>query len=307
MKDKAVASAPAPAEPGTFAQNPPPSAATAASRQQYEELDGDIVEYAPTFTSPATSESELASLPFSKRARAGFEQKEQPKSDFSLRRLSTPPLTSPLYEPIDHSRASLPTFPNMGLLSKTCQALQRRCMVTGDQTSYNEHSRLTSPSAVSLSRPEEPIPLALLSYSSSASCQIQISPNPCLHFTLAFSPEQQTLAVTVLGLTGMPHRLEDVSVLGSLPPVYPCPMQASAQSSLSPETHSLLLLLKVSSVKKCVLRIAEYTREVPSARGTTLGKLEVKCGGRDWREKHLFHLSRELNTSKWKIKKVSVD
>ncbi|XP_068580275.1 uncharacterized protein syt18b [Cebidichthys violaceus] len=307
VKDKhPVTSATAPAEPVTFAQNLPPSAVTTASMQQYEDLDVDIVEYPSTFTSPAPSEREFASLPFSKRARAASEQKEQPKSYFSLRRLSTPPPTSPLYKPIDHSHASLPTFPKLGLLSKTCKALQRRCMVMGDKICYDEHSRLTGPRAVSPSMPEEPIPLALLSYGSSASCQMPISRKPCLHFTMAFSPKQQTLAVTVLNLTGMLHRLEDLSVLGSLPPLYPCPIQASAQSSLSPETPSLVLLLKVSSVKelqKCVLRIAVYTRDTPCARGTTLGELEAECEGRDWRPEHPFHLTKELNTNKGKLKK----
>lgn len=311
VKDKdPVMSAPAPAEPVTFALSPPPSAATTASRQQYHELDGDIVEYPSTFTSPAPSEGEFTSLSFSKRARAASEQKEQPKSYFSLRRLSTPPLTSPLYKPIDPSHASLPTFPRLGMLSKTCKALQRRCMLTGDKISYNEHSRLTSPSAVSPSMPEEPIPLAPLSYGSSASCQQPIPLKPCLHFTMAFSPEQQTLAVTVLSLTGTPHKLENVSVLGSLPPLYPCPIQASAQSSLRPETHSLVLVLKVSSVKelqKCVLRIAVSTQESPSMRGTTLGELEAECGGKDWGAEHPFHITKELNPNKWKLKKVSVD
>lgn len=307
VKDKdPVTSAPAHAEPVTFAQSPPPSAATT---QQYEGLDGDILEYPSTFTSPAPSEGEFTSLPFSNRPKAASERKEQPKSYFSLRRLSTPPLTSPLYKPIDSSHASLPTFPKLGLLSKTCKALQRRCTVTGGTISYNEHSRLTSPCAVSPSMPEEPIPLVPLSYGSNASCQQSISPKPCLHFTMAFSPEQQTLAVTVLSLTGTPHRLEDVSVLGSLPPLYPCPIQASAQSSLSPETHSLVLLLKVSSVKKlqrCVLRLALYARDPPSLRGTALGELEVECGGRDWRAEHPLRFTKELNPSKWKLRKVVV-
>ena len=124
---------------------------------------------------------------------------------------------------------------------------------------------------------------------------------------MAFSPEQQTLAVTVLSLTGTPYRLEDVSVLGSLPPLYPCPIQASVQSGLGPETHILVLLLKVSSVKelqKCVLRIAVYTREAPSMRGTTLGELEAECGGREWRAEQPVHFTIELNPNKWKLKKV---
>lgn len=306
VKDKdAMTSVPAPAEPLTFVQSPPPS----LPRQQYEELDGDIVEYPSTFTSPAPSVSELSSLPFSKPARAASEQTHQPKSYFSLRRLNTTPQTAPLHKAIDPSHASLPAFPKLGQLSKKCKTLQRRCMVTGDKISYNEHSRLTGPSAVSPSMPEERIPLAQLSYGSSASCQQPISPNPCLNFTMAFSPDQQTLAVTVLCLTGTPHRLQDVSVLGSLPPLYPCPIQASAQSSLSPETHSLVLLLKVSSVNelmRCVLRIAIYTREPPSMRGTTLAELEAECGGRDWGSEQQFHFTKELDLNKWRTKKVLV-
>ncbi|TKS73600.1 Synaptotagmin-4 Synaptotagmin IV [Collichthys lucidus] len=247
-KDKdPAAPAAAPAEPVSVAQHPPLSS---GSRQQYEELDGDILEYPSTFTSPVPSEGEFTSPPSSNRATAASEQKEQPKSYFSLRRLSTPPLTSPLYKPIDPSHASLPVFPKLGMLSKTCKALQRRCTVTGGSIYSNEHSRLTSPSAAYPIMPEEPIPLGPLSYGTSASCQQPVSPKPCLHFTMAFSPEQQTLAVTILGLTETLHTLEDVSVLGSLLPLYPCPIQASAQSTLSPETHSLVLLLKDAAMCK---------------------------------------------------------
>ncbi|XP_069018435.1 synaptotagmin-11-like [Embiotoca jacksoni] len=302
----APAPAPAPAEPVTFAQAPPPSASTTASRQQYEELDGDILEYPSTFTSPAPSEGEFSSLPFFKRDQTDSEVKHQPKSYYSLRRLSTPLLTSPLYKPIDPSHSSLPSFPKLGLLTKTCKALQRRGTMTGDRIPYNEHSRLPIRSAVSPSINENPIPLATLSYGSSASSKKPISPKPCLHFTMAFSPEQQTLAVTVLNLTGGPHRLEDVSVLGSLPPLYPCPMQASFQNSFSPEAHSLVLLLKVSSVKelqKCLLRISVYAREPQSLRGTALGELEAECAGRDWITENLFHFTKELHPSRWKIKK----
>lgn len=293
-----VTSASAASDPVTFPQAPPPppSAATTVSGQQYEELDGDVLDYPSTFASPVPSEKDFISPTLSRGAPAASERKEQqPRSYFSLRRLSTPPLTSPLYKPIDPVRVSLPTFPRLGLLSKTCRALQRRCTVTGDSISYGEHSRLTTCPFV----PEEPIPLAPLGYGSSVSCQQPMSPKPCLHFTVAFSPEEQSLAVTILSLTGAPHRLEDVSVLGSLPPLYPCPIT----------TSSPVLLLKVGSVEelqRCVLRIAAYTKEPRSLRGTALGELEVECGGRDWGAEHLFYFSKELNPNKWMLKKVSV-
>ncbi|XP_029991932.1 uncharacterized protein syt18b isoform X2 [Sphaeramia orbicularis] len=299
-----VASAPSPAEPVTCAQSPPPSAATTTSRHQYEELDGDVLDYPSTFSSPAVSEGEFTSLSISNRACTTSQWKEQQKSCFSLRRLSTPQVSSANYKPIDPSHVSLPIFPRLGLLAKTCRAIQRRCTVSGDSISYNEHSRLTSPSAVFPSMPEEPIPLVPLNYGSSSSHQ-PVSPKPCLHFTMAFSTEQKTLAVTILSITGTNHKLEEVSVLGSLPPLYPCPTQASICSHLSPKTPSLELLLKVSSVKelqKCVLRIAVYTREQPSLRGTTLGELEAECGERDWKTNHLFYFTKELNQTKWKQK-----
>lgn len=274
--------------------------------QQYEELDGEVLDYPSTFASPAPSERDLISPTVSCRAPLASEQKEQqPRSYFSLRRLSTPQLTSPLYKPIDPVRVSLPTFPRLGLLSKTCRALQRRCTVTGDSISYSEHSRLTTCPVV----PEEPIPLAPLGYGSSISCQQPISPKPCLHFTVAFSLEEQSLAVTILSLTGTPHRLEDVSVLGSLPPLYPCPITTSRQSGRGLNaTSSPVLLLRVGSVEelqRCVLRIAAYTKEPPSLRGTALGEVEVQCGGRDWGAEHLFYLSKDLNPNKWMLKKVA--
>lgn len=295
----------APAEPVTLSQTLPPSTATSVSRQQYEELDGDMLEYPSTFTSPAPSEGDFIPQPFSNLAPAASVRKEQPKSYFSLRRLSTP-LTSPLYKPIDPIHASLPIFPKLGLLSKTRKALQRRCTVASN-ISYNEHSRLTSPSAVCPFMPEEQIPLAPLNYGSSITCQQQISPKPCLHFIMAFSPEQQTLAITFSSLTGTLHRLEDVSVLGSLPPLHPCPTQTSAQRG--PQAHSQVLLLKVSSVEelqRCVLRIAVYTQEPPSLRGTALGELEAECGGRDWRAEHPFFFSKELKQNKSKLNEVVV-
>ncbi|XP_047451396.1 uncharacterized protein syt18b [Mugil cephalus] len=306
-KDKGPStSAQGPADPVTYAQSPAPSAATTAtSRQQYEEVDSDMLEYPSTFTSPAPSEGEFTSLPFSTQTQTSSEQKE---SYFSLRRLSTPLLTSPLYKPIDHDQASLPAFSKLGLLSKTCKALQRRCSLapTGGSASYNEHSRLTGARAASCSTNEGPIPLAPLSYGTSASCMKPLSPKPRLHFTMAFSAEQQTLAVTVLNLTEMPHRLEDVSVMGSLPPLYPCPIQATVQHSCCQEAQSLVLLWKVSSVmelQRCALRIVVYARESESIRGAALGELEIECGGRDWRPENPFHFTKELRLNKWETKK----
>lgn len=121
---------------------------------------------------------------------------------------------------------------------------------------------------------------------------------------MAFSPEERTLAVTVLGLSGTSHSLEEVSVLGRLPPLYPCPLQASAQKGLSPEAHSLLLLLKVSSVEelqRCVLKLTVYTQKNP---GQVLGDLEAECRGRAWTGQKPLFFRKELHQKKWKLEEV---
>lgn len=298
----------APPEPATFTQTTPSSAVTTASRQPYGELDEDLLEYPSTFTSPGPSEVEFTPLALSNQAHTIAEQREQPKFNFSLRRLSTPSLTSPLYKPIDASHSSLLSFPKLGLWSKRRKALQRCGTVTGN-VYYNEHSRLTSPSTVSASMLEEPVPLAPLNYGSNASCKQGTSLKPCLHFTMAFSPEQQTLSVSVLSLSRTNHTLADVSVLGSLPPLYPCPIPATVQSSISHEPQSLVFLLQVSSVselQRCTLRIAVYTQEPCGMRSTALGELEADCGGRDWTAEQLFHISQELNPNTCTLEKVEV-
>lgn len=302
-----VTSSPAPAEPVSCAQNSPPLEGPARYWQQYEELDGDVLCYPSTLPSPAPSGGGYFSEPLSNQTPTACERSEQPKFNFSLRRLSSPQLSSPLYKPIDQSHSSLPSFPKLGLLSRTCRALQRRCTITGDSVSYNEHSRLTCHNAVSASVPEEPIPLVPLTYGSQEICQKSVSPKPCLHFTMAFSKERQTLVVTVLSLSGTFHRLEDVSVLGSLPPLFPCPIQASIHSSLSSEAHRLVLHLRVNSVnelQRCTFRAAVYTRQPHGLGSTTLGELDAGCGGKDWLAGRPFHFTKKLHPNKWTSRQV---
>ncbi|KAM9753148.1 uncharacterized protein syt18b isoform 1-T2 [Menidia menidia] len=311
VKDKApVTSVPASAEPLASAQSSLPTGETAESRHLYKELDGDTLEYPSTFTSPAPSERHFSSLPFSNPDQSASEENEQATSYFSLRRLSSPLLSAPLYKPMHPSRASLPTLPKPGLLTRTSEYLQRRCTVAGDSRSYRERSRLTCSTSASPAMPEKPIPMTPLGYGSNASSRHLLSPKPCLHLTMAFSPEQQTLTVSVLTLTGMPQRLEDLTVMGSLPPLHPCPTHASTPNTLSPEAlNSQVLLFKVNSAKelqRCRLRLALYDQEKHSRRDTALGEAEVECEGRDWRSEHVFHFMKEFHANDCIVELVSV-
>ncbi|MEQ2286223.1 hypothetical protein AMECASPLE_000218 [Ameca splendens] len=289
----------------TPVQDPRSSDETTGSRQLCEELDGEVLEYPSTFTSPTPSESGHFSQAFSNQTQPASDENEQATSHFSLRRFSSPLQTAPLYKPIHPSRASLPLLPKLGMLTRKCKAMQRRCTVAGDYRSSDERSRLTWSSMNSKLIPEKPIPLVPLSYGSSASCKPPLS-KFCLHFTVAFSLEQQTLTVTVLNLTGRPQRLEDVTVLGCLPPLHTCPSPATTQSSCNPESNSLVLILKVSSLnelKNCELRLALYVPKEQSQRATALGEVVVKCGERDWRSEHSFHFIKELDQNNVHIEK----
>ncbi|XP_013876950.1 uncharacterized protein syt18b [Austrofundulus limnaeus] len=297
-EDKAsVTSAQAPVEPVTPAQNRLSTGTTTASRQLYVELEGDPSEYPSTFTSPAPSQEEFLPGLFSDRAQPACEENQQATSCFSPRRFSSPLQTAPLYKPMHPSRASLPSLPKLGLLTKTCKALQKRSSATEDNRPYNEHSRLNRHRMSSAFMPENSIPLVPLNYGSNAVSKQLFSSKPCLHFTMAFSADQQTLAVTVLNLTGMPQGLEGLTVLGSLPPLHTSPTPAAFRSGLGHKSEGLVLFLNVSSeeeLQTCELRLAVNEQRTHRAEGSTLGEVEVKCGGRDWRPEHPVHLVKEL-------------
>ncbi|KAK0143812.1 hypothetical protein N1851_017984 [Merluccius polli] len=291
----------------------PPSSASSAvvARQHYQELDGDVLEYPSELSSSAPSEDVFTSLTSSPCAHAAPSgQKEHGKSCFFMRRLSTPQITLPLYQPMDHSRASLPSFPRLGLLSKTRRVLERRCTVTGDKISYGERLRLTGPSGASPpAAAEEPIPLAPLYYGSGHTARPAgggggAGSNPWIHFTVAFSPEHRTLTVTIAGLSGTAYRLEDVWAEGSLAPLRPGPVKASGPTGggggggLDSQPQSLVLVLNAGSaeeLRRSVLRLSLHTRHPPRAKSSLLGELEVQCEDKDWRADRPIHFTKELS------------
>ncbi|KAF7663739.1 hypothetical protein LDENG_00202220 [Lucifuga dentata] len=57
-------------------------------------------------------------------------------------------------------------------------------------------------------------------------------------------------------------------------------------------------------LQRCVLRIVVHTWELHAMRGTTLGEVEVECGGKDWKAEHQFHFSNELQPNSWKLTKT---
>ncbi|CAL8359436.1 unnamed protein product, partial [Lota lota] len=288
-----LASGPAPEEPVARPQDPPPLASSAVAGQQYEELDGDVLEYPSCSSTP--SEDVFASLTPPPCARSAS---ELGKLCFPMRQ---PQITAPLYQPTDHGRASLPSFPRPGLWSKTRRFLERRCTVTGDQVSYSERLRLTGPGAATPPTAGEPIPLAPLYYGSGrpALPASGAGSSPWIHFTVAFSPERRALTVTIHSLTGTSYRLEDVWAEGSL---CPGPGKASVHGGLDSQLQSLVLALNVGSVeelRRVVLRLSLHTQHPPPrAESSLLGELEVQCADKDWRADHPIHFTKELSAKK---------
>ncbi|XP_057692932.1 uncharacterized protein syt18b isoform X2 [Corythoichthys intestinalis] len=274
--------------PESVTLEPPSSVPPSPSPLQYNELDGDTLDYPSTFSSPAAFEERFTSWSFSSQTRSASERKEHPKTFFSLRRLSNPPL----YKPIDSSHTSLPSFPK--LLSK---ALQRRCTVTGDSTGrlYTEHCRLSSASP---STPEEPIPLVSLDYGSNASCAPS---TPHLNFTMLFSPDRQTLTITILSLRGSSQKLEDVSVRACLQPLHPRYVHASNNGGLTQVT--LLNVSSAEELQRSTLKIAVYIGDTHGLTGNKLGELQAECWGRDWDTQREIHFTKEIQSSKRVAKK----
>ena len=282
-KDHVMTSALAPEEPVARPQDPPPLVpSAAAARQPYEELDGDILEYPSSSCCSTPSEDVFTSLTASPCARSA-------------------PRGTPLSQPAERSRASLPSFPRLGLWSMTRRALERRCTVTGDQVSYSEHLRLTGPGGASPPTAEEPIPLASLYYGSRCPAPSAggAGSNVWIHFTVAFSPEQRALTVTIHSLAGTSYRLEDVWAEGSL---HPGLGEASGHGGLDSQPQSLVLVLTVDSVEELrrgTLRLSLHTQHrPPRAEGSLLGELEVQCADKDWTASHPIHFTKELSATK---------
>ncbi|XP_022535544.2 synaptotagmin-11 [Astyanax mexicanus] len=293
----------------TVTLSPSPSINVLPIKQQYEELDGDVLDYPPQDSSSTPSEDDLSSL-----SRVQVDPKGPQKSSFPLRRLSSPVLCSSPSKLSVRGRASLPSIPKLGLVSKTRRALDRRSTVAGDNFLCTENSKLTSgdqQGALSSSpygsspqwEPSSP------KYgSSSRRSSISSKQPPSLHFTLLFSPAEGTLTVTVLGLFRASRRVSGATVRASLPPVCPAALQGvpARRHSLSPEPQAQVLTLQAGSLeelKSCTLRLVAYGKDFSGLRETPLGDLELTCAEMDWEADAAVMYNLQLNPARRRLKK----
>ncbi|XP_030649390.1 synaptotagmin-4 [Chanos chanos] len=309
FRDKELGLSPSsvPVDHVTMALSPSPSIDTLSIKQQYEELEGDVLDYPSLNSSSTPSEDDLTALPLPPHPCPLSELNEPRRSCFPLRRLSSPALPSMSSKPVVHGRTSMPSIPKLGLVAKTRRALDRRRSVSGESSVSSERSRLTLHSSPSLQGAPSSPHYGSSSSSSSSSRRSSVSGKPAssLQFTLLFSPSAGRLTVTVLGVFRKTPRRGGVTVHVSLPPVCPALVQGRRRS-LNPEQQTQSFSMQVGTVEQlrtCTLRLAVFGRDFSGLRETAVGDLELSCAEVDWEPDKNIAFDRELNPVQRKLKK----
>lgn len=273
-------------------------------KQQYEELDGNVLEFPFSKSSSPPSENDLTALPFDTSPDGSAESKQPPKSFFPARRLSTPTLPCSPCKAAAHGRPSLPSLftSKLSFVSKPCRVMGRHSTLSGDSLIHSERSPLTAGAA---SAPIQQGEACLPQYGSNS---LSSKPAPLLHFSLLFSSASGTLMVNILGLSGDNRRRSGMFVRASLPPLHPSPQQRPPpRRSLSPDLHSQSFVLQVGSVdelRTCMLRLAVYSRDFSGLREAALGEVELLFEQMVWKPDTITTHTRQLSPSKSKLKKV---
>ncbi|KAM4743721.1 synaptotagmin-4 [Anableps anableps] len=275
------------------------SPCTQPVKQQYEELDGDVLECPSSKSTSSPSEDDLNTLPFDSSPSSAAEQAQSSRATFPMRRLSTSALPcSP-----SHGRASLPSLTKLSFVSKSCRVIGRRRTVSGESYAFSESSRLTEGASGINNLQGEP---CLAQYGSN-SLSVSPKPAPLLHFSLLFSSNPGTLVVNILGLSGDTRRRSGVFVRASLPPLHPSPQQtAPRRRSLCQDLISQSFVLQVGSVEElctCTLKLAVYSRDFSGLREAALGELELPCEEMEWEPDSKTTYTKQLIPSKSKLKK----
>ncbi|XP_041830245.1 synaptotagmin-5 [Melanotaenia boesemani] len=272
-------------------------------KQQYEELDGDVMECPSSKSSSSLSEDDLTALPFDLSPTRSAELVQSPRSSFPMRRLSTPAVPCSPSKAPSHGRASLPSITRLSFVSKSRRVMGRRSTVSGESFAYSESSHLTSGTARAPTQQGEPCPLQY----GLNSLSISSKPAPLLHFSLLFSSTCGTLMVNILGLSGDSRRRSGVFVRASLPPLCPSPRHTtSRRRSLSPDLHNQSFVLQVGTVEElhtCTLRLVVYSRDFSGLREAVLGVVELPCEQIDWEPDTTTTYTRQLSPTKRKLKK----
>ncbi|KAJ0001973.1 hypothetical protein NQD34_001769 [Periophthalmus magnuspinnatus] len=270
------------------------SPCTQPNKQQYEELDGDVLDFPSSKSSSSPSEDDLSALPTDPGPSHSPGLLLSPGVSVPVRRLSSPAIPCPPDKSPVHGRASLPSLTKLSLMSRSKRTKGRRSTVSGDSLLLREGRSLTS----------EP---RLRDGSQYGAVSTGSNPFPLLHFSLFFSLAHGTLVVNILGVSGTSRKRSSVFVRASLPPLSPSPQPlASRRRSLSPEIHSQSVVMHVGAVEElhiCTLRLAVYSRDFSGFREAKLGLVEMPCEEMNFTPDTTYTFTREIMPSKSKLKK----
>ncbi|XP_038639971.1 synaptotagmin-2-like [Scyliorhinus canicula] len=211
------------------------------------------------------------------------------------------------YTPGPHGRASLPFIPPVqkaGLVSKTRRILERRCTVSGDCSLFTEHGTFRSAASKTLG--------PRLGHSQTTPDELagaKTKQRPLLHFTLFYSAYEATLTVAVLGITKLPKKFGtscDSYMKVYLLPRFMEPQQTAVRrKSLNPEYRESFQFsgYTLEEIRCFTLRFAAYIKEFHNFKDTFVGEVLFACEQGDWKLDVPTTYTRELTSSKTKLKK----
>ncbi|XP_068814945.1 synaptotagmin-5-like [Struthio camelus] len=200
-------------------------------------------------------------------------------------------------------RVSLPSLPlpqRLSRPSKLMGAWQRRCPISGANILCNEKSQLTRPSLGASIPQSYTAPGSL----SSAGAKQQ----PQLHFDLFYSLAEAMLTVTVISISHLPKGLR--GTCDSYVKVYLLPQcikpqrTAARRKSLNPMFQEQFQFGRygLEELKSFTLRFAVYMK-FHSLKDSFVGEVVFPCAQATWSPESSSSYSRELSTTKTKLKK----
>ncbi|KAK1890758.1 Synaptotagmin-like protein 1 [Dissostichus eleginoides] len=232
-------------------------------KQQYEELDGDVLEFPSSNSISSPSEDDFTALLLDPNPTNLL---PSPSSSFPMRRLSTPAVPcSPINKSPSHGRASLPS------LTKLC----------------NHQGGPYYPSQYGSNSTLKPAPLLNFTLIFSSTCgtlMVNI-------LGLSGVNRRRTgvfVRATLPPLCPSPQRTTS--------------RRRSLSTELHGQSL-VLQVGSVAELRSCTLRLVVFSREFSGLREAALGSVELPCETLEWEPDKTSTYSRQLNPTKSKLKK----
>ncbi|XP_051898709.1 LOW QUALITY PROTEIN: synaptotagmin-4-like [Pristis pectinata] len=236
-----------------------------------------------------------------------YEEVEGSVLDYPQSAISNPPTLATNASLVLAEGPSLPFIPviqKASLTSKTRRILERRCTVSGDSSDYKEPAALGS----SVAKPLGPM-LGHSQTAPDSLTAMKTKPKPLLHFTLFYSSYELTLTVSVIGIDNLPKKFgsgcHSYVRVHLLPKIMETQQTAVRRKSLNPEFRESFQFsgYTLEEIRCFKLRFATYVKEFHNLKDTFVGELLFPLEQADWKLDTPFTYTMELTTTKTKLKK----